>query len=223
MESTIVYLIILVVSAVGLISIGVVVAYLRLVSKYAKVLEEQTSLKSSLTREKEEILEEAAVQSAKILEEARSKAQEIVRNAEIFGTEEKEKFSKEIEKVTESWALEYRQVLQEAQNQIVTTAQNISKDIRGESLKEIEIFRTALQVELAKSQEKTRIMMENAHNAIEGEVQKYKELRLKQVDETIFELVKEVLKKVLGKEISPEEHEKLVMKFLEEAKRQDVF
>lgn len=223
MEPTIVYLIILVVASVALITIGVVVAYLRLVSKHLKLMEEQTSLKSLLSSEKEKILAEASYQSSKMLEEARFKAQEIVKNAEIFGKDEKEKFSMEIEKVTENWSREYQAVLHEVQGQAITMIQNVSKDLKGEALKEIENFRVALQVQVAKSQEDTRAIVENAYKAIGAEVEKYKELRLKKVDETILELIKEVSKKVLGKEISSEEHERLVTKSLEEAKRQNVF
>ena len=46
---------------------------------------------------------------------------------------------------------------------------------------------------------------------------------MREIDESIVMILKEVARKVLAKEISQEEHEKLVLKALEEAKRQGGF
>ena len=54
------------------------------------------------------------------------------------------------------------------------------------------------------------------------EIEKYKTQKIKQVDDSIGEIVKETVKKVLGKGITALEHKDLVVQALQEAKENHV-
>jgi hypothetical protein len=57
---------------------------------------------------------------------------------------------------------------------------------------------------------------------MEKELEVYKAERLKKVDEKIFEILKDASTKAIGKSLSLEDHEDVVIKALEDAKRENV-
>jgi len=223
MEPNTIYLLILIGISIVFIAIGAVTAYLRVVSMYLSLKEEQINLKRDIAREKDKALEEAGRQTVQIVEEARLKAQEIIKQAQIFSTDQKSGLSEEIKRLSEVQGRQYQAFLQDIQKQVIMTTQSVSSESKEEMLKEIKVFRDTLQAEVARSQSEARSLILNAYKTIETEVERYKEMRFKELDKGIFEIVKEISKKVIGKEINVEEHEKLVTKTLEEAKQQNVF
>jgi hypothetical protein len=57
---------------------------------------------------------------------------------------------------------------------------------------------------------------------MEEELAVYKAERMKKVDEKIFEILRDVAAKAIGKALSLEDHEDIVVKALEDAKKEHV-
>ncbi len=60
-------------------------------------------------------------------------------------------------------------------------------------------------------------------NKMEKEIERYKEEKLKETDEKIYQVIKSVTHQVVGKMIDPSTHEKLVTDALERSKRENFF
>ena len=58
---------------------------------------------------------------------------------------------------------------------------------------------------------------------VKKEIQNYKEIELKKIDQEIYGLLEKVSKLVLGKALTLSEHEDLIEKSLEKAKKEGVF
>ena len=80
-----------------------------------------------------------------------------------------------------------------------------------------------IESKTTQAQNDARNLIIEAYKKAESEVQEYKSARLKQIEESLVYILENIAKRVLVKEISQDEHEKLVLKALEEAKRQGIF
>lgn len=209
--------------ALGFIVIGLVISYLRLVRNYSKLKEEKRKLEAVAQKEAEKIIDEARRQSSQILQEAQSKASSMIQEVGFISEQTKKKMLDEIGKVTQGYAKNYQGLLEEAKKEAIGIINNISNDIKGEALREIEEMKQALTQEVLRAQETTRKAIEESLSKVGAEVQAYKQARLKRVDAAIFEIIKQVSQKVIGKSLSLEDKEELVMKSLEEAKKENVF
>lgn len=217
------YGVILISIALGFFVIGLVISYLRLVRNYSKLKEEKRKFEAAAQKEAEKIIDEARRQSSQMLQEAQGRASSMIQEVGFISDQTRKKMLDEIGKVTQGYAKNYQGLLEEAKKEAIGIINNISNDIKGEASREIEEMKQAFTQEVLRAQETTRKAIEETLSKVGAEVQVYKEARLKRVDAAIFEIIKQVSQKVIGKSLSLEDKEELVMKSLEEAKKENVF
>jgi vacuolar-type H+-ATPase subunit H len=202
------YAVLLVFCALVLLLIAMIVVYIRLVNKLAKGKDEG-----------QDKVGDANVQAKRIIASANDKAQQIIANAELFSSEEKKKFEEGINKSIHNYASQYNQVLSNSQNELEKVLSAIPNTIKENVGIQLDNFNKLLQTEVVNSREKLTAGVEAIFKTTESEIEKYKAQRLTLLDNSIIRVVEEVSKRVLAKQISLAEQEKLVMKALEEAKR----
>lgn len=221
-NSDLFYIIIFISTALGLLLIGVIILYLRLVKKYVSLKENETKLRLDLEKEKEEKLKEVSMKSQKILEEAYAKAQEIVSLSQVFNDEQKRKLAEALSKVSNEELREYQTVLTEAGKVSIAMLKNLSTDLSSKFTPEIENIKTLVQEEIEKGTKGTREAITNAYASLDKEINDYKKLIFSQIDKIALDLIREISLKVLGKTLSKKEHEELVIKALNEAKKENI-
>lgn len=233
LEPILLYSIVLVCVSLILIAIATIVLYVRLSRKYSNLLEKINKPKTPQVSP-DELLSQAREKSQQILQEAHTKSQSIVANAENYINISNTEIAKELEKANQIYAVKYTQVLQElqqqssnslktVQNEVIKILQTVPNDIKSQFSQELKGVESMISNELQKVEENAKSVVVNAYRSAEAEVQSYKKERLKQVEGSIVMILQDIAKRVLMKEINTDEHEKLVMKALEEAKRQGVF
>ncbi|GAF70001.1 unnamed protein product, partial [marine sediment metagenome] len=191
-----------------------------LTKKYMLLKEEK--VKASETP-RTDSLKRTQIEAQKLIDEASQKAQEIIRNTKTFTDKSTNLLTQEIQNATQNYAVLYGETLRRIQDESVKIVATIPNDVKESVINELTSLRSILQDELKRSQEEARKIIGQVYKEVETEIENYKEKRMKQLDDSILEIVEQVSRKVLAKEISLEEHEKLVMKALEEAKRQEIF
>jgi F0F1-type ATP synthase membrane subunit b/b' len=201
--------------ALILLLVAVVILHLRLAYKYQKLREERENNWQAQ-------LKNAQLKARKVIEDANTQASQIVGSAQGFKREQIDMLNSEIYKAVETYTDTYNQVMINLQNEIVKVLGNTPEDIKNGVIKELEVIRNALQKDLIESRKKASAVIEKEYSKLQSDIESYKLTRLKQLDNSIFQIIEMVSKKVLAKEISAEEHEKLVIKALEEAKRQEM-
>lgn len=217
-ESMILYIAILVFIALTLLLTALVIAYLRLVNKYLELKEAKEK-----GVDPEELLSAARIKSQKILEEAIIRANKIISQSQVFLEEHNKDLLQILNKVSEMYAKRYQESLGLVQEEAIKMLQNIPNDLKVFMVSAIDGFRETLTKEVEKTQKEVADSLRESIIAAQHEIERYKEERKREIDERIVEYVAEVTKRVLRKEISIDEHEKLVLKALEEAKRQGIF
>lgn len=217
-DSTTFLILTLAIAGMALLLVGVIILYLGLVRKYLGLRDAKDKDLDPHT-----ILSKAQKRSQEILEDAHRTATEIVGRAEKFLSAQEGKVAKELEKASESYANYFKDSLRRVEDDAKKTLDNVPEEIKKIYATEIVNIRTTLEAELSKAREDSRQIVLEAYKKAESEVENYKKQRLNQIDESIIIILQEVARKVLSREINQEEHEKLVMKALQEAKRQHVF
>ena len=203
-EQTSFYIIILIAIALIILLIGVVLAYLRMVGKYLDLKEVGTEGVDPQT-----IIRQAQEKAQRILENAQYDARETISKAGNFLDINQNLVAKELQRASQIYAKKYEQILLVTQDNIIKTIQTIPEDSKKVLLSEISAIRTLLSGQVQKAADEAKNLVTDAYKKAEMEVENYKNVRMREIDESIVMILKEVARKVLAKEISQEEHEKL--------------
>lgn len=223
-EPNIFYISVLVLASLVLLIVGLVALYLILLNKYMRLKsgkDEESGNRPGLqaTEQAQSIIAEAEKKAAEIIKSTQTTA----KDAQVSIDNQRNVLNQELEELKNNYANLYKEALKSAQDEAIKLLQSIPEDVRGSVETQISGIRTTIQDRVDKAADDAKKQVEDAYQKAEAEVENYKRQRLKQVDESIIVILQEVSRKVLSREITREEHEKLVMKALEEAKRQHVF
>lgn len=203
------------------LSLGaIVIAYTKTVRKLHDLYKEKSAAQKDLLKK-----------SDLILEEAREKALKIVSDANLFNDSTKKIFDQELKMIQEgqvktleklSYDLlnSYQKELIELKENNIKTMNIISKDIENSTISELKDFKEILKKETFESQKIVEGKIEDAYRIAQKEIEDYKIERIKKVESQIYEIIQNISKMVLGKTLSREEHEQLVMDALEKAKKE---
>lgn len=220
-DQTIIYALLLTIAALVLLGVGLVIVYIKSVQKYNELRDKKEN--KDANTDPQMILANAQNKAQQILQDASRRAEEIVNKAQVFTSGQENKVAAEIEKASQMYASSYQESLKALENKAVTMMQTIPNEVKDVLLREITNIRTTIQAQIQKAEADAKQIVVDAYKRAEDEVVNYKKQRLKQVDDSIIVILQDIAHKVLSKEISKEEHEKLVMKALEEAKRSGAF
>jgi hypothetical protein len=172
--------------------------------------------------------------AVKIIDDANSKAADIINKANLstdiasdnFNQEVKRIASlqiKEFEKATSDFLKLYTQVLQDLKSKNIEVFQNVSKDIEVNTTEEIKNFTRSMEELTVASEKLVKKKIDTDYLSVKREIESYKAEELKKIDQEIYKLLEKVSKLVLGKALSLSEHEDLIEKSLERAKKEGVF
>jgi len=182
----------------------------------------------------DEDIKNAREKAVKILDDANSKALDIINKANLSAGIASENFNQEIvriastqikqfEKTTSEFTKFYNQVLSDLKTKNIEVFQNVSKDIETNTMEEIKNFRDSVEKLTFASQKLVKKKIDTDFAEVEKEIENYKAEELKKIDDKIYTLLEKVSKLILGKAISLSEHENLIRKSLERAKKEGLF
>ena len=181
-----------------------------------------------------DLLDETRERAVRMIDEANSRAMDIVSKANLSTDIAKSNFNeqitrisslqiKEFEKATSDFIKLYGRVLQDLKSKNIELFQNISKDIEVHTMEEIKNFKDSMGKLTVSSENLVKKKIDADYRASKKEIENYKEGELKKVDDEIYKLLERVSNLVLGKSLSLSEHEDLIQKSLEKAKKEGAF
>lgn len=217
-DQSLIYIVILIFTILSIFIVGVLFAYLRLVRNYLDVKEGKDKYPDPKM-----LLLRAHAKSQKIIEDATDKANQIISSSGTLKTKSLDDIQKQIEKIQNNNLKIYQDSVNKIQDESIRVLQNVPEYIKALLSKEILIVKDDLLSEIKTAHENAKAIITQAYQKADDEIAEYKKVRMDALDKTIISIVQQISRKVLNKEIEANEHEKLVMKALEEAKRQNVF
>lgn len=180
------------------------------------------------------LLEETRIKAVKIIDEANSRALDIVNKVNLSTDQASDKFNQEIvrvateqikgfEKATSDFSKLYSEILQDLKSKNIEVFQNVSKDIETNTTGEIKDFKESMEKLTILSQETVRKKIDTDYENIGKEIENHKKEELKKIDENLYKALEKISKMVFGKAINLSDHEDLVQKSLDTAKKEGIF
>lgn len=185
-----------------------------------------------MQKKESDIQSDAHKKASFILEEARNEAIKIVANANLFEDSTKKQFDQELKRISEGQVktLEklsydllnvYQKELADLKENNIKMMNIILKDIENSTIADLKDFREILKKETFASQKIVETKIEETYKAAQKEIEDYRTERLKKVEGQIYEIIKSVSMLALGKTLSLQDHEQLIIDALEKAKKEE--
>ena len=162
------------------------------------------------------VVDEALSKERKIIEDATSEADQIIKQSQFLNQSSKQEIDNAIKAVVAEIQKEGGAIAND-----FTKEYSISlKSLSGESLKEFQNIMNQLQADLKKQ---NKNFQDTLIPEIEKEIEEYKKTRMQEIDKTVNEIVQKAAQEILNKSMSLSDHQNVVIQSLEKAKKEGVF
>lgn len=196
-----------------------------------RISSEEKMLKQKIFDKSLALLENARQRSIEIIKESNVKSQEILHKSEFLSSDARSFLKKQLEdasnkqvikleNTTEEMLLGYKEALKKEKEFGVKTMQKVSKDIKLEALDEIDEFAKVLHKETVDSEKAVEKKLSAEYKKANSEIENYKQEQIQKINSKINGLITDIMRELIGSELSVEQHENLVMEALNKAKSQ---
>jgi len=207
----------------AIVTFFVVLSYHRALGEKKKLEEELSQIKVGRGASLDQIMLTAQNQAREIIKNAELKSQEVVRSSEIFSLEFKKNFQTGLLELLELEKSLYRQTATDVQQESNRTLLKMSEVLNGQLDNEMKAFHGAMVDETTRTRDSLNKSIREVYQNAQTEVQNYKSQMMARVNSAVFAIVQDASKKSLGVILTKEQHEKAILKALEEAKAKNVF
>lgn len=209
-ESTFNLAFLIIVAVLLLVLLVLLSTILKFISKWIN------NLRATETSGAQKIRQGAQIEANRLVEEARKRSIAIISDSTDITNATKDKIKKALDASS-------KELLEEYKKQTTSTLNMATRRIEKDLMEEVEDFKTTLHRETVGSQEEVEKKIGAEYNKIKIELEQYKKEQMKNIEENVYEILHDLSKTVLGKALNMEEHQELVIKSLEEAKRSKTF
>ncbi len=184
----------------------------RLKSKEDKINKKENSIDTDYHR----IVDDALLKERKILDDSSLEATQIITEAKYTSQSTKERIDQAIDQMVTGVQEQTHQTSQE----YLIYYQSSLKQIVQQSLFDFQAVFDTLKTDASKQSHEFK---NSLLSKIEEEAQKYKEIRIQEVESQIKTIVQKVSQEVLNRSLDSADHEKIIIQALEKAKTEEVF
>jgi len=198
-----------------------VYAYVKLHTQLMTLTKQNMYLKNDESGRAEEILHDAHKRALIIIDGANQKATSVLTEAhQIDDTTSRTMqtqlanaahlHSEELKKASADLLTVYKKALDEIRSEDIQNATNITKNVNKIAEEQIGQFKDILAKETINSEKLVEGKVTKEYEAMEGELQAYKDTRLKEIDNEILQIIQSVTEAVLKKQLTGSDQEQLV-------------
>ncbi len=117
----------------------------------------------------------------------------------------------------------YEERAKEIEGAYATLIDDVSKQVSASAERAVSEFKGFVKTEMSRYERLTDQGLEEWRRALEAEIEKKKKLAVRRIEESMYRILFFVSKEVLGKAIDSEEHQSLIIRALDDAKREGFF
>jgi len=173
------------------------------------------------------ILDRARADSLKILIRAQSKAQGVLDSTYTISQESRkaldtnlqgiyEKQESALTGLSKELLQSYKQAIQQEKEENIRTLYEATEAMKKEAMSGVDELKTAIKNETLGAQEALENKIQIEYSKIEGEVEAYKQEKLKNLNRKIFDMLSDVYTRVIRQDLDQTKHEKLILDLLKE-------
>lgn len=214
------YFLPIIVATINLMVLSVLGFYIWTLGKEKKELErrnkELAEKEAKLESGYQQVIDSALSKERNILDDAAKKANTILSDTQYVSSASRDALNQALQNMVGSIQKEaaatsgnsltnYKNFLNQIAQQTLTDFQNNTKQFEADMQKQMQEFRNSLLP------------------AVQKELDEYKQQRLRDADNAVNEIIRQVSEKVLNKSISLEDHQKLIIESLEKCRKEGMF
>jgi len=218
MDTTLIYILIFVLAAISLVGIALAVSYSSLFIKYRKLREELVERQKREADSFQKTFEDSRKQSLLILDQAQNAAREIVSKAQNITNGNNADLLKLVNENLKMQKASYDQAFLIISENITKTFNSMPTDVKKQVEVEVAKLVSVIEADMSTLQTALQASLKQPFEEAQREADTYKKERIKQFEGNLFSILSDISREVLRKELTSEEHEKLVLKALEEKK-----
>ena len=159
----------------------------------------------------EKVFKRARHKALKIVREARDRAVEIINDAGSVASNQDAWLDGQVRKATEEKLAGYREMLSK-----------LYEEVKQKAGQEMGEFESAIEKGAVEAEKAVAEKMKMDYDQANAQVEEYRTLKMKQVEEQAQRVMGEVVKRVVGRAIPLQEHKLLIREAIEEARRENV-
>ncbi len=168
------------------------------------------------------LLSDTGKAAANLLNDSRKTNEQIEIQTDKILQSIAEKQIHNMKSATSGFEKDYESELQKTKQEMYQTMQKMIQDIQNNYQKSLEEFTSELSSGSAKTQEIIEKKRKELMNQVEKDVEEYRKSQLDKIDSQTSALVKKVYLEVLKKSIPDTLHHELIVKSLEDAKKDEI-
>ncbi len=225
------YSLIVAVVSLGATVIIVVIAYLPLIRWIYTTRKNEEQIRRTAREEADRIVRAANDQGTAIIGNAQNEAKKLVAGVTAFSSESRGLLDSKLREVADMAAdelaktsvhllKEYEENLTATKDKSISTIHNISATIEAQANEEVKAMKTILEQETQSAGAELKSLMKEHYDLVDKELQEYKEIKIKKLDEQIYQALRFVSEIVLGRVMDLKGQEDLIISALDEAKRE---
>lgn len=212
------YIVVFLLAAFGIGIIAIGISYWLLFLKYKALREEAIQKEKNQLTDLQKIVEDAKQQSLLVLHQAEETAKQTVAKASEFNHQNQVNLETLVSENLQMHKSSYDQALSQISQNIQKTFAGLPAEVQRQLSAEMQKLIASLESQIKTLQESVNSSLGKVYEEAFADAQKYKNERIKAFEDSLFETLQRVSREVLRKELTIEEHEKLVLKALEKAK-----
>ncbi|KKQ24834.1 MAG: hypothetical protein US62_C0013G0006 [Candidatus Woesebacteria bacterium GW2011_GWA1_37_8] len=217
-DPVLIYLILFTLSSLVLLIVGLLIAYLNLLNRYSK-----TKKSSAVDDDISPMFRDTEARLKSIVDNASAQAAQTISSTQYFTEKQLKIFEDEVNKSAAMYLNLYQRTLENLERETAKEIKAIPEVLRRDLGASLSGISALFKDDVVKIATEVKDSLDRAYKNIEIDIEEYKKTRLTQVDKSIADIILQIARRVLVKEINKDEHEKLVLKALEDAKKSGMF
>lgn len=194
----------------------------KLFSKYELMSQHLEQMEAEKQDSVAAIKAKAEEEAQEILKDARIKSQRLVEDAQMFSTTGSKKLQDALDFMLQDQTRAFTDEMKNARAETEKRLLSVADEVNQMAATELKVFANTLQEQTKKTQAEAAANIQQVFASMGEEVEKYKKARLAMVDQVVRDMVLKVAREVMGETLTMSDHETLVFKALEEAKKKNV-
>lgn len=193
-----------VLAMLGVVLFFVGIAYQKLARRNHELYENLTRINQDIKNQHEKIILDAQARAQQILADASKRSQTLVEASDIFAQEYKTEFRARLMQVLAKEESEFQAIYESVKKKSSEVTLNITKSIEDTLAQEMKQMRDVMMTQMQQG------------------LEEYKKSAYAKLEEEVATVVDLITKNVLKKSLNKDEHKRLVIEALEEAKDHNV-
>ena len=180
----------------------------------------------------QKILDDAKKSALKIIEESTQRAQIDVLDANQISDKARKELQdafttlsqnhiKSLDNLSSDLNVYYEKLLKEHREHNTQLLSNSAKSVENALLHEVDQFASVLQKETKETEELVDKKLNDKYNQLDTELQAYKDKKLNDINEHLYEIMALIAKDVLGRALNLEAHQEYIRKRLDDIRRKE--